>query len=43
MDFNDPYIDFTMLAQSLGVPGQRIENPGELRGALEQSLTTPGP
>jgi benzoylformate decarboxylase len=43
MDFNDPYIDFTMMAQALGVPGQRIENPGELRGALEQSFTTPGP
>lgn len=43
MDFNDPYIDFTMLAQSLGVPGQRIENPAELRGALEKSFATPGP
>lgn len=43
MDFNDPYIDFTMMAQSLGVPGRRIENPGDLAGALEESLTTPGP
>lgn len=43
MDFNDPYIDFTMMAQSLGVPGQRIDNPGDLRGALEQSFATPGP
>ncbi|MBU2531408.1 MAG: thiamine pyrophosphate-binding protein [Alphaproteobacteria bacterium] len=43
MDFNDPYIDFSMLAQSLGVPAQRIVEPGELRGALEQSFATPGP
>ncbi len=43
MDFNDPYIDFTMMAQSLGVPGQRIDNPGDLRGALEKSFATPGP
>ena len=43
MDFDDPYIDFTMMAQSLGVPGQRIEDPGALRGALEKSFATPGP
>jgi benzoylformate decarboxylase len=43
MDFNDPFIDFANLASSLGVPGQRVENPGELRGALEQSFATPGP
>ena len=43
MDFNDPYIDFCGLAQSMGIPGQRIENPSDLRGALEKSLTTPGP
>jgi len=43
MDFNDPYIDFAALAGSLGVPGQRIDNPSDLRGALEQSFATPGP
>ncbi len=43
MDFNDPYIDFAMLAQSLGVPSRRIEEPGELKGALEESFKTPGP
>jgi benzoylformate decarboxylase len=43
MDFNDPYIDFTGLAKSLGVPGQRIDNPADLRGALEKSFATPGP
>lgn len=43
MDFNDPHIDFAGLAQSMGVPGQRIEDPSELRGALEKSFSTPGP
>ena len=43
MDFNDPYIDFTMMAQALGVPGERIDNPADLRGALEKSFATPGP
>jgi benzoylformate decarboxylase len=43
MDFNDPYIDFSMLAQSLGVPAKRIEKPGDLGAALEQSMSTPGP
>ena len=27
MDFNDPYIDFTMMAQSLGVPGSASRIP----------------
>ncbi|MGI9478875.1 MAG: thiamine pyrophosphate-binding protein, partial [Hyphomicrobiaceae bacterium] len=43
MDFDDPYIDFTMMAHALGVPGERIEDPGALRGAREKSFTTPGP
>jgi benzoylformate decarboxylase len=43
MDFNDPYIDFTGIAKSLGVPGQRVDNPAELRGVLENSFKTPGP
>lgn len=43
MDFNDPYIDFCGLARSMGVPGERIENPDELRNALEKSMSTPGP
>lgn len=43
MDFNDPHIDFTGLAQSMGVPGRRVEDPAELRGALEESFATPGP
>jgi benzoylformate decarboxylase len=43
MDFNDPYIDFAGLASSLGVPAQRVDNPGDLRGALEKSFATPGP
>ena len=43
MDFEDPAIDFRGLAESLGVPSQRIEDPAELRGALEKSYATPGP
>ena len=43
MDFNDPHIDFAGMAEAMGVPGQKITDPGELRGALEKSFTTPGP
>ncbi|MEO1493547.1 MAG: thiamine pyrophosphate-dependent enzyme [Pseudomonadota bacterium] len=38
MDFTDPPVDFTGLAHSLGVTAQRIEDPAELRDALDTAL-----
>ncbi len=43
MDFEDPAIDFGGLARAMGVPSERIEDPTDLRGALERSFATPGP
>lgn len=43
MDIDDPRIDFCNLARSLGVRAQRIEDPAELRPALEASFTADGP
>ncbi|HUS95918.1 MAG TPA: thiamine pyrophosphate-binding protein [Hyphomicrobiaceae bacterium] len=43
MDFKDPPIDFCAMAESMGIPAQRIERPGDLREALTQSMSTPGP
>lgn len=43
MDFQDPSIDFCGLATSMGVPSERIEDPGQLREALTRSYQTPGP
>lgn len=36
-------IDFTTLAASFGVKGQRVDNPGELEDALTRAFETPGP
>ncbi|MCB1509628.1 MAG: thiamine pyrophosphate-binding protein [Hyphomicrobiaceae bacterium] len=43
MDFQDPPIDFVHMGKALGVPAQRIEDPKDLRGALEKAMSTPGP
>jgi len=43
MDFKDPPIDFCQMAQSMGIPAQRIDNPNDLRTALDTSMRTPGP
>jgi benzoylformate decarboxylase len=43
MDFDDPRIDFTALARSLGVPAERIADPADLPVALQRAFTTPGP
>lgn len=42
-DFNDPPIDFAGLAQSLGVAGRRVEEPGDIRSALDWAFQQPGP
>jgi benzoylformate decarboxylase len=43
MDFSDPPIDFSALAASMGVSGQRITEPGEIGPALEAALAHQGP
>jgi len=43
MDFADPNIDFAALARSLGVPAERIVEPGALPGALKQAFAGAGP
>jgi benzoylformate decarboxylase len=43
MDFIDPKLDFVTLAQSLGMPAERITEPDALGPALRRSFTTPGP
>ncbi|MBX9592530.1 MAG: hypothetical protein K2X43_24850 [Hyphomonadaceae bacterium] len=43
MDFDDPRIDFTALARSLGLPAERISEPDALAPALQRAFATPGP
>jgi benzoylformate decarboxylase len=43
MDFEHPGIDFTMLARSLGVPAEHIEEPAALPEALRRAFASPGP
>ena len=43
MDFEDPSIDFTALAKSLGMPAERISEPDALAPALQRAFATPGP
>jgi benzoylformate decarboxylase len=42
-DLNDPVVDFVALAQSLGVPGIRVERPQQVRPAIRQMLAHDGP
>jgi benzoylformate decarboxylase len=43
MDIREPVIDYTALAGSMGVPAQRITEPGELAPALRAALASGGP
>ena len=43
MDFDDPKIDFTALAKSLGMPAERITEPDALPDALHRAFSSPGP
>lgn len=42
-DLKDIYPDFVMMAAAFGVPGCRVINPEDLRGAIREALATPGP
>jgi benzoylformate decarboxylase len=39
----DPVIDFATLAQSMGVPGVRVEKPNQVAPAIQQALAHDGP
>ena len=41
-DFGVPF-DMAAIAESMGVPSQRVTRPEEIKPALEKALTTPGP
>jgi len=43
MDIRDPAIDYAALAQSMGVPGRRVRDPGEIAPALREALAAGGP
>ena len=43
MDFDDPKIDFTALARSLGMPAEHITEADALPDALRRAFSTPGP
>ena len=43
MDFENPSIDFTALAKSLGMPAERISEPDALPDALKRAFNSPGP
>ena len=43
MDLRDPEIDFVGLAQSLGVPAQRVTDPNEIEPALRAAIASGEP
>jgi benzoylformate decarboxylase len=43
MDLTDPELRFDRMAESMGVPGRRVERPDELAPALQQALAHDGP
>ncbi len=43
MDMRDPAIDYTGLAQSMGVPAQRIVDPQDFAPALREAMASGGP
>lgn len=43
MDLTDPDLHFDEIAESFGVPGQRIEDPGDLAKAVAGAIAADGP
>jgi benzoylformate decarboxylase len=43
MDIRDPAIDFTGLAQSMGVPARRVSHPSDIAPALREAAARGGP
>lgn len=42
-DLTDPELRFDRIAEAMGVPGQRVERPEQLAGALREALAVRGP
>ena len=42
MDFSDPEVDFSALAQSLGMEAERVTSAGELPARLQAAMRRPG-
>jgi acetolactate synthase-1/2/3 large subunit len=42
-DISRPELDFVAMAASMGVPGRRVTDAGELTAALRESFAEPGP
>jgi benzoylformate decarboxylase len=43
MEFHDPQIDFTSLAQSMGVTAVRVTRPGDVDAALREAIASGAP
>jgi benzoylformate decarboxylase len=43
MDLTDPELRFDRMAESMGVPGRRVEHPDELGPALRDAIAHDGP
>src|SRR5205814_5116603 len=43
MDIQRPHVNYVELARSLGVPGERVEKPGEVGAAVGRALASGGP
>ena len=43
MDLTDPALRFDRMAESMGVPGRRVESPEELAPALKEAVAHDGP
>lgn len=43
MDLTDPVLDFVHMAKGMGVPGQLVTTPGDVRAAVDTAMSTPGP
>jgi benzoylformate decarboxylase len=43
MDLTDPELRFDRMAESMGVPGRRVERPDQLAPTLKEALAHDGP
>ena len=43
LDLSGPELRFDRIAESLGMPGQRVERPEEIGPALRRALASGGP
>jgi benzoylformate decarboxylase len=43
MDLTDPELRFDRMAESMGVPGFRVDKPGDLAATLRKAIAHDGP